>query len=244
MRETLLGVGLAVCYTGQRVRMNFLRPPASRDSDGTKDLVLRGTEPGLVLSTCTDEELVCIYQAGEKAAFEMLVERYQDSTYNYILNSVREEETAGDLTQEAFVRAFLKLPVFRGQSLFRTWLYRIARNLCVDNYRRQKKERKRRTYLGANEDGWEDSPGIVVRDERQKDALDGLISEETRREVRMALEMLPEKMRSALILYDLEGMSCEEIARIVGCPVGTVKSRLFNGRLRLREILRPYIDGG
>lgn len=79
---------------------------------------------------------------------------------------------------------------------------------------------------------------------RQQNALSGLVAEETARQVRSALQALPERMRETVVLYDLEGLSVEEVARVLGCPVGTVKSRLFHGRLRLREVLQPYVEGG
>jgi RNA polymerase sigma-70 factor (ECF subfamily) len=207
---------------------------------------LKEVGAGALLGRATDKELVCLCQGGEQRAFEMLIERYQDNIYNFMLGNVGDEEAARDLAQEVFIRAFQNLPGFRMESLFKTWLFRIARNLYVDNYRR----RKRRLEINGQPSGGSERRKLEedwfegVRDESKADTLQGLIGEEVRIQVRSALQKLPEKTRNALILYDLEGFSCEEVARMTGCPVGTVKSRLFNGRLKLRELLRPYIERG
>jgi RNA polymerase sigma-70 factor (ECF subfamily) len=227
-------------------KMNLLRPPASdnTDMDGQLALQRAGAAGSVWVATASDEELVVLCQDSRHVAFEILVERYQNKVYGFVLNNVGDEETARDLAQETFVRAYLKLPGFRRQSLFKTWLFRIARNLCIDHYRR----RSRAAAGMPNPDslpvsGQLDLPQSAPEDGKD-DGLSGLMAQELAQRVRAALQRLPEKMRSAVILYDLEGLSCQEVASALRCPLGTVKSRLFNARIRLRDILRSYVESG
>ena len=183
-----------------------------------------------------------LHREGDQRAFDLLVERHQDSIYSFMLNNVREGETAKDLAQEVFLRVFVKLSGFRGESLFRTWLFRVARNLVVDHYRQQKRVRELERHLWLTAERGEEVLSSPDDGSAPADMLDSLEAKETTQKVRRALRELPEKMRNAVILYDLEGLSCDEVARALGCPAGTVKSRLFNGRLRLRELLEPYME--
>jgi RNA polymerase sigma-70 factor (ECF subfamily) len=163
---------------------------------------------------------------------------------------VGDAEEAEDLTQDVFVKTYLAISSFRNQSSLNTWLYRIAGNLCIDAHR--KKARKESALGGSTisldetlTDGGEtrdDSrAGREVPDERHE-PYSLLARHELDAQVQAALGRLPEKMRSVVVLHDLEGLAYEEIAAIVDCPLGTVKSRLFNARLQLRELLKSYID--
>ena len=159
---------------------------------------------------------------------------------------VGDAEEAEDLTQDVFVKTYLALATFRNQSSLNTWLYRIAGNLCIDAHR--KKARKENALGGATmslddtpSDSDEARSGREVPDERHE-PYQLLERMELDAQIQLALSRLPDKMRSVVVLHDLEGLAYEEIAAIVDCPLGTVKSRLFNARLQLRDLLRTYIE--
>ena len=226
-------------------KMNFSGPRASKDmtADGEMGLTSPSVgKRGVLLDRTPDDELLQLHRRGDERAFDVLVGRYQDTIYNFMASNAGDEEVARDLAQEAFVRAFANLAGFRGDSLFKTWLFRIARNVAVDHYRRQRRRKEVQVQMGAGDDDAEEGVASLGRRGEAEDGLKGLIAKEMTEQVSRALQRLPEKMRIAIMLYDLEGFSCEEVAEVLGVPVGTVKSRLFNGRLRLRERLRPYME--
>jgi RNA polymerase sigma-70 factor (ECF subfamily) len=153
-------------------------------------------------------------------------------------------EDAEDLTQEVFVRMYTNIQTFRAESSLSTWLFRIAGNLCVDSYRRNKKSRGLVHSLDApiaNDDeganpGTRDVPDL-------SHAPETLLSrKELAENIQIALQKLPPKLRSAIVLHDIEGLPYEDIAIAEGIPLGTVKSRIFNARVALREHLRPYLE--
>jgi RNA polymerase sigma-70 factor (ECF subfamily) len=190
----------------------------------------------------TDAALLEAVRGGDERAFERLVLRYKDRIYNYVLRMVRRREPAEDLTQEVFVRVFLAARTVRRHRSFAAWLYRVANNICVDEHRRRKHEKALVGSLDApvrTETG--EVTAEVPDDTRNPERLAG--KRELGRAVWDAIEELPPKMRSVVLLFDMEGLSYEEIAEAVGCPVGTVKSRLFNARAQLRERLREYVVG-
>lgn len=190
----------------------------------------------------TDLALVERCRNGDTRAFEPLVDRYKNKIHNYVSRMIHDPDEAEDVTQEVFVRAFSSLHHFRGQSSFQTWLYRIATNLCVDHHRRQEHRPQVVRSLDApveGEDGglewevadWSYNPESVA------------LSREMQEQVHRALGLLSDKLRAVILLHDLQGLSYEEIAQTLQCPLGTVKSRLFNAREALREQLRPYVEG-
>ena len=189
-----------------------------------------------------EPDLVARARKGDRRAFEQLALLYKDRLYNYILRMVGDATETEDLTQEVFLRAFLGVERFRGTAAFSTWLYRIASNICVDALRRRQREESHTYNLHTTMD---DGDAEVTRDIPD----DGLTPEqalangELRREMQEAINSLSVKLREVVVLYDVMGVSYEEISQIVGCPLGTVKSRLFNARMQLREMLRPYIEG-
>lgn len=191
----------------------------------------------------SDTELVRQCLGGDQGAFDVLVHRYRDGVYNFASRSLRDGWEAEDAAQEAFVRAYATLSRFRGECTFRTWLFRIAHNLCVDRARRARfRSRAAPTLTHAS-------------DEAREDILDALpdpgpgpeaeaISREAAAQVAAALAGLPDRLRAVLLLWEGEGLSYQEIAGVMGCPVGTVKSRLFKARMELRKRLEPYILTG
>ena len=197
----------------------------------------------------SDTALISRCQGKDIAAFDQIVVRYKHKIFNYIFRMVGDSDEAEDLTQEVFVKTYVSLASFRSESSLNTWLYRIAGNLCIDSHR---KRRRRQNALGGatlsldeapaqTDMGDENGPSREVAD-RSFEPYNMLAQQELDGQIQKALAKLPEKMRTVVVLHDLEDMPYEEIAAIVGCPLGTVKSRLFNARVRLRDLLKPYLE--
>jgi RNA polymerase sigma-70 factor, ECF subfamily len=177
-----------------------------------------------------DQILIQRFRAGEVAAFDSLVERYYQRIDRLAQQVVRSPLAAEDITQEAFLRAYRALPGFRGEASFYSWLYRIALNLCL-NYLRQQTNRA----SAAESPEVSILPGVT-----DPSAL--LEHQERERLVRGAIDALPAHYRVAIILRDLEGLSYQEIADVLGIPLGTVKSRINFGKHLLRQALRDILD--
>lgn len=177
------------------------------------------------------QSLVRQAQQGDDEAFTALVDEYKDSIYNYVARMLHDQTEAEDIAQEAFVRAYQALPEFQGASSFQTWLYRIASNLAIDAARR----RVRRSTLSIDEpvSTEEGELSRQLPDEGPGPAEE-LESSEVQQVVREAIAELSPKLSSVIVLYDLIGLSYKEIGDILGCPLGTVKSRLFNARNQLQ----------
>jgi RNA polymerase sigma-70 factor (ECF subfamily) len=194
--------------------------------------------------THSDTSLIARCQKADVTAFNEIVARYKGKIYNYVYRMTGNAEDAEDLTQEVFVRMYTNIRSFRADASLSTWLFRIAGNLCVDAFRRNKKTRALVRSLDAPVAG-EDDEGIgATRDVPDlANAPETLFSrKELGAHIQAALQKLPPKLRSAVILHDVEGLAYEEIAATEGIPLGTVKSRIFNGRVALREHLRPYLE--
>lgn len=188
----------------------------------------------------TDLSLVERCRANDEAAFGEIVSRYKVKVYNYIYRMTGSSEDAEDLTQEVFVRLYTSLGSFRGQSSLSTWLFRIAGNLCIDRFRRGKSRVPAYSLDEPRSDGEDQGTHDVPDQTWEPHRL--LENGEMAAQIQAALARLPEKLRTALILHDLEGLPYEEIARIAECPLGTVKSRLFNARMQMRGLLLPYLN--
>jgi RNA polymerase sigma-70 factor (ECF subfamily) len=180
-------------------------------------------------------------QAGDAAAFERLVEPHIPRMYNYIARMTGDPAEADDLMQDALLRAYRALGSFRGGATFQTWLYRIATNICVDALRRRRRQGARTFSL---DDPLDVAQGQVTRDVADHASDPQQLAEvgELQEEVVKAIGELSPKLRSVVVLFDLEGLTYEQIAQALGLPLGTVKSRLFNARVRLRELLKPYVE--
>jgi RNA polymerase sigma-70 factor (ECF subfamily) len=187
-------------------------------------------------------ELFEAVRGGDERAFEELVYRFKDRMFNYVLRMVRHRDLAEDLTQEVFVRVYLAVrKVKSGRSLI-PWMYRIANNICIDEHRRRRLEKALVTSL---DEPLQTATGEVATEVADESSSPERIAKrnELSRLVLEAIDRLPPKMRSVILLFDMEGLSYEQVAEAVECPVGTVKSRLFNARLQLREQLSAYITG-
>jgi RNA polymerase sigma-70 factor (ECF subfamily) len=181
--------------------------------------------------TADDQALIDRCLAGETDAFGGLVVRYQDRLYGTLVHLLGSTQDALDVAQETFVLAFQNLRSFRGDAAFYSWLFRIAYNAAV-SFRRRKR------FPGRRLENNRDSPPPEPVDQRPAaDPTASVLSEERRRLVQDALAELPEDYRTVLVLKELEGLPYEEIAAVVGCPIGTVRSRIHRARQELREKL-------
>jgi RNA polymerase sigma-70 factor, ECF subfamily len=188
----------------------------------------------------SDQILVERVQHGEAAAFDLLVVRYQHKVLKLIMRYVHDSVEAEDVAQEAFIRAYRALPSFRGDSAFYTWLYRIAINTAKNALVASR--RRPIDYSLDRQDGEDYVMQARLKDPETPEGL--LLTEEIQNTVNSAIENLPEDLRTAIVLRELEGMSYEEIAKAMECPVGTVRSRIFRAREAIDRKLRPIFDGG
>src|SRR5207249_5158641 len=173
--------------------------------------------------TWTDEELVARSIGGDADSFNELILRWERPIFALAYRTIGREEDARDVCQETFLRAFRALPAFRGQAKFSSWLYRIALNLCRDWIRRQRRAPTVQMPEGVD-------PGDLVADQGPVESIEELVA---RRElsavVEEAMALLPEEQRTAIILKEYHGMTFQEIADMQGCPLSTVKTRLYQG---------------
>lgn len=190
-------------------------------------------EKALGLRDLPDRELVRRCQAGEPQAFNELVSRHQDKIYNLAFRFCGNREDAGDITQRAFINAFRKIHDFKGDAAFSTWIYRIVFNQAV-SFRREHKHDAVSLYSSRDEE-------MMVEPSEDRNPTEGMESEETRRKVQQALDLLEEADRKIILLKDLQGNSYDEIAAIMGVPKGTVRSRLHRARLELKAKLKSFI---
>ena len=186
-----------------------------------------------------DRILVERAQRGDKRAFELLVEKYQRKLARLVSRLVRDPGEVEDVTQEAFIKAYRALPSFRGDSAFYTWLYRIGVNTAKNHLVSTGRRAPTSTEIEAEEAEGYDG-GELLRDINTPESL--LLSKEIGGTVNAAMDALPEELRSAIQLRELEGMSYEEIAKLMDCPIGTVRSRIFRAREAIAERLRPLLD--
>ena len=186
-----------------------------------------------------DQQLVERAQRGDKRAFELLVEKYQRKLARLLSRLIRDPGEVEDVAQEAFIKAYRALPSFRGDSAFYTWLYRIGIN-TAKNYLAASGRRAPTTTEVDAEDAEGYAEGELLRDINTPESL--LLSKEIAGTVNAAIESLPEELRSAIQLRELEGMSYEEIAKLMDCPIGTVRSRIFRAREAIAERLKPLLD--
>lgn len=183
-----------------------------------------------------DSELVRLARRGKVAASQELIRRYQDRIYTVALSYVQDPDEAIDITQDTFLRMLAGLPRFQERSSFSTWLNRIVVNRCIDWHRRRDRHPPPASLEAMT------AAGVEFPDPRR--ALcpsEVLEAKELREEIRAAIAAVPVPMRTAVILADLQGLSMAEIAEILRCPIGTVKTRLHRGRLIIRERLRDYL---
>ena len=190
--------------------------------------------------TQSDAVLVQQVQAGQQKAFDLLVAKYQRRIYRLVLRFIRDPALAEDVAQETFLRAYRAIGQFRGDSQFYTWLYRIAVNTAKkaisDDIRDPTVSEG--DALGRDEETF--SPTELLTNHETPESI--LVSKEIVQTVNAAMESLPEDLRMAITLREIEGLSYEDIAEAMQCPIGTVRSRIFRAREAIAERLRPVIE--
>ncbi len=186
-----------------------------------------------------DGQLVERAQRGDKHAFELLVSKYQRKLVRLLSRFIRNPTEVEDVAQEAFIKAYRALASFRGDSAFYTWLYRIGINTAKNYLAAQGRRVPTTTGHDSDEaEGFEDADQL--RDINTPESM--LMSRQIGETVNAAVDALPEELRTAIQLREIEGLSYEEIATIMNCPVGTVRSRIFRARDAIAERLRPLLD--
>jgi RNA polymerase sigma-70 factor (ECF subfamily) len=186
-----------------------------------------------------DQQLVERAQRGDKQAFDLLVSKYQRKLGRLLSRFIRDPAEVEDVAQEAFIKAYRALPSFRGDSAFYTWLYRIGINTAKNYLVALGRRAPTVTEFDSDEaEGFED--GDQLRDINTPESV--LMSKEIGSTVNAAMEDLPEDLRTAITLREIEGLSYEEIASIMNCPIGTVRSRIFRAREAIAARLRPLLD--
>jgi RNA polymerase sigma-70 factor (ECF subfamily) len=184
-----------------------------------------------------DQALVERVQRGDKKAFDILVLKYQQKIANLISRYIRDPAEVLDVTQEAFIKAYRALPKFRGDSAFYTWLYRVAINTAKNHLASQ----SRRPPQDDIEADAAEQMDMGARLKEQDTPERMMMQQEIARTIKAALDGLPEELRTAITLRELDGLSYEEIAQAMGCPIGTVRSRIFRAREAIDSKLKPLL---
>jgi RNA polymerase sigma-70 factor, ECF subfamily len=185
-----------------------------------------------------ESELVTELQAGSETAFDWLVTHYHGPVYNLILSMLGDTSDAADGTQEVFLKAFRGIRCFRQGSSLKTWLYRIAIREALNHKRWFKRHLQKNVSIDAEP---EEGRSAIEIEDLGANPFDQLAAHEIQQAVQQALQEIPQVFRGAVILRDLEGLSYEEIAEVLECSVGTVKSRILRGRRALKELLEPLL---
>ncbi|HRL22587.1 RNA polymerase sigma factor RpoE [Alcaligenes sp. SDU_A2] len=188
----------------------------------------------------TDAELIARVQRGDKRAFDLLVIKYQRKIMRLLSRMIRDPSDIEDVAQETFIKAYRALPQFRGDSAFYTWLYRIAIN-TARNWQASAGRRPSALQALENEDGETFDQIDNLTDISTPESV--MVSRQIAETVNSAIQALPEELRTAIVLREIEGMSYEDIAQTMDCPIGTVRSRIFRARDAIATQLRPILDG-
>lgn len=186
-----------------------------------------------------DQQIVERVQRGDKQAFDLLVIKYQRKLARLISQFIRDSGEVEDVTQEAFIKAYRALPAFRGDSAFYTWLYRIGINTAKNFLVSQGRRAPTNTQRFDSEDAENFDEGGNLRELNTPESE--LMSKQIAQTVNQTLDKLPEELRTAIILREIEGLSYEEIASVMNCPIGTVRSRIFRAREAISGELRPLL---
>jgi RNA polymerase sigma-70 factor (ECF subfamily) len=185
-----------------------------------------------------DQALVERVQAGDKTAFDVLVQKYQSKIIQLAYRYVHDQDEAMDIAQEAFIKAYKALGRFRGDSAFYTWIYRIAINTAKNHLVASSRRPPRADIDAVEAEQYDSATGLkeYATPERM------LMKDEIKETIAGAIENLPDDLRTAITLRELEGMSYEEIAQAMDCPIGTVRSRIFRARDAIDGKLKPLLD--
>ncbi|RMG37714.1 MAG: RNA polymerase sigma factor RpoE [Gammaproteobacteria bacterium] len=184
-----------------------------------------------------DQVLVERVQKGDKKAFDLLVLKYQQKVANLISRYIRDPSEVLDVTQEAFIKAYRALPKFRGDSAFYTWLYRVAINTAKNHLAAQARRPPQDDIEAETAEQMDTGTRLKEQDTPERLAM----QDEIARTIKQAVEELPDELRTAITLRELEGLSYEEIAQAMDCPIGTVRSRIFRAREAIDKKLKPLL---
>ncbi len=184
-----------------------------------------------------DQILVERVQKGDKKAFDLLVLKYQQKVANLISRYIRDPSEVLDVTQEAFIKAYRALPKFRGDSAFYTWLYRVAINTAKNHLAAQARRPPQDDIEAETAEQMDMGTRLKEQDTPERLAM----QDEVARTIKQAVEDLPDELRTAITLRELDGLSYEEIARAMDCPIGTVRSRIFRAREAIDKKLKPLL---
>jgi len=205
------------------------------------ELSYQGPDKRLMSDREVDQQLVERVQRGDKRAFDLLVSKYQRKLGRLLSRFIRDPSEVEDVTQEAFIKAYRALPGFRGESAFYTWLYRIGINTAKNHLVAMGRRAPTSTELDA-EEAESVEAGDQLRDLNTPE--NQMMSRQVGDTVNQTLQELPEELRTAITLREIEGLSYEEIATVMQCPVGTVRFRIFRAREAVAEKLRPLLGTG
>ncbi|RLV57919.1 RNA polymerase sigma factor RpoE [Parashewanella curva] len=186
----------------------------------------------------SDQIIIERVQRGDKQAYNLLVQKYQSKVINLISRYVRNQADVADVAQEAFIKAYRALANFRGDSAFYTWLYRIAVNTAKNHLVSQGRKAPANDIDAGEAEFYDGSDALKEFASPERLMLSG----EIKKVIFDTLETLPEELRMALTLRELEGMSYEDISNIMECPVGTVRSRIFRAREAVDKMLQPLLE--
>ena len=193
---------------------------------------------GLMADNATDKEIIERVKGGEKEAYDLLVLKYQQRVINLISRFVKNHSDALDVSQETFIKAYRALPNFRGESAFYTWLYRIAVNTAKNHLTVQSRKITKSDYDVADIEQIEGNMSLT--EQTTPESL--LVKDELQETILKTIENLPEDLKSAIMLREIEGLSYEGIAEVMECPVGTVRSRIFRAREMIDSKIKPLLE--
>ena len=193
---------------------------------------------GLMADNATDKEIIERVKSGEKEAYDLLVLKYQQRVINLISRFVKNHSDALDVSQETFIKAYRALPNFRGDSAFYTWLYRIAVNTAKNHLTVQSRKITKSDYDVAEIEQIEGNMSLT--EQTTPESL--LAKDELQETILKTIENLPEDLKSAIMLREIEGLSYEEIAEVMECPVGTVRSRIFRAREMIDSNIKTLLE--
>ena len=193
---------------------------------------------GLMADNATDKEIIERVKSGEKEAYDLLVLKYQQRVINLISRFVKNHSDALDVSQETFIKAYRALPNFRGESAFYTWLYRIAVNTAKNHLTVQSRKITKSDYDVAEIEQIEGNMSLT----EQTTPESILVKDELQETILKTIENLPEDLKSAIMLREIEGLSYEGIAEVMECPVGTVRSRIFRAREMIDSKIKPLLE--
>lgn len=190
----------------------------------------------------TDESLIRKFKNGDEQSFKELVVRYQSRIYSIVLAMVRDKNEADDICQDIFIKVYRFLHQFKGKSKFFTWLYRLTINTCINaqNGRKRKLSTVSLSHpVGENE---ESLVAFIEEDNTNNCALENLQNKELGMKLNLAIESLPDELKEVFVLREIDDLPYKELAKILQCSEGTIKSRLFRAREKLKEKILPYMD--